>query len=60
MSTNFKLRLIDEWGRFDQSIVDAAIAASGTVISALVAVERGTQHFFTVFLRNCKIWYFCV
>src|SRR6218665_3549509 len=37
-----EMRLIDEWGRFDQSIVDAAIAASGAVVSALVAVERGT------------------
>src|SRR6218665_1062302 len=36
--------LIDEWGRFDQSITDAAIATSahGAVISALVSVERGT------------------
>jgi len=34
--------LIDEWGRFDQSIVGAAIASSGAVISALVAMERGT------------------
>ena len=37
-----EMRLIDEWGRFDQAIVDAAIAASGAVVSALVAVERGT------------------
>jgi len=37
-----EMRLIDEWGRFDQSIVDAAIAASGAVIAALVSVERGT------------------
>jgi len=34
--------LIDEWGRYDQSIVDAAIASSGAVVSALVAMERGT------------------
>ena len=33
--------LIDEWGRFDQSIVDA-IAASCAFVSALVSVERGT------------------
>src|SRR6218665_302412 len=37
-----EMRLIDEWGRFDQSIVDAAIAASGAVVSALVFVERST------------------
>src|SRR6218665_2733463 len=37
-----EMPLIDEWGRFDQSIVDAAIAASGVVVSALVSVERGT------------------
>ena len=34
--------LIDEWGRFDRSIVDAAIAASGAVVLALVSAERGT------------------
>src|SRR6218665_1061450 len=38
----FEMRLIDEWERFDQSIVDAAIAASGAVVSALVFVERST------------------
>ena len=37
-----EMRLIDEWGRFDQSIVDSVIAASDAVVSALVAVERGT------------------
>src|SRR6218665_1979618 len=37
-----EMRLIDERGRFDQSIVDAAIAASGAVISALVFVEQAT------------------
>ena len=38
-----KMRLIDERGRFDQSIVDAAIAASGAVVSALdVSVEQST------------------
>ena len=38
-----EMRLIDGWGRFDQSIVDAAIAASGAVVSALdVSVERST------------------
>jgi len=36
------MRLIDEWGHFDQSIVDAGIAASGAVVSVLVSVERGT------------------
>ena len=35
-----EMRLIDDWGRFDQSIVDAAIAASGVVVSALLSVER--------------------
>ena len=34
--------LVDEWRRFDQSIVDAAIASSGAVVSALEAMERGT------------------
>src|SRR6218665_256498 len=33
--------LIDEWRRFDQSIIDAAIASSDAVISALVAMGRG-------------------
>ena len=37
-----EMRLIDEWGHFDQSIVGAAIAASGAVVSARVSVERGT------------------
>ena len=37
-----EMRLSDEWGRFNQSIVGAAIAASGAVVSALVFVERGT------------------
>ena len=37
-----EMRLNDERGRFDQSILDAAIAASGAVVSALVSVERGT------------------
>jgi len=37
-----EMRLIDEWRRFDQSIVDVAIAASGAVVSALVFVKRGT------------------
>src|SRR6218665_1136964 len=37
-----EMRLIDEWGRFDQSIVDAGIAASGAVVSVLVSVQRGT------------------
>src|SRR6218665_3832079 len=37
-----EMRLNDERGRFDQSILDAAIAASGAVVSALVSVERDT------------------
>ena len=37
-----EMRLIDEWRRFDQSIMVAAITASGAVTSALVSVERGT------------------
>ena len=37
-----EMRHIDEWERFDQSIVDVATAASGAVVSALVSVERGT------------------
>ena len=37
-----EIRLIDEWGRFDQSIVDAAIAACCVAVSALVSMERGT------------------
>src|SRR6218665_472659 len=37
-----EMRVIDEWGRFDQSIVDAATAASGAVVSALVSEELGT------------------
>ena len=40
--SELEMRLIDEWGCFDQSIMDTAIAASGAVVSALVAVERGT------------------
>ena len=27
-----EMRLIDEWGRFDQSIVDPATTASGAVV----------------------------
>src|SRR6218665_185986 len=37
-----EMRLIDKRGRFDQPIVDAAILASGVVVSALVSVEQGT------------------
>src|SRR6218665_1931524 len=37
-----EMRLIDEWGRFDQSIVDAAIATSGAV--AISACVRGARH----------------
>ena len=36
------MRVIDEWGLFDLSIVDAATAASGAVVSALVSEEWGT------------------
>ena len=36
------MHLIEKWVRLDQSIVDAAIAASGAVVSALVFVELGT------------------
>jgi len=32
MADELKARLIDEWAQFDQSIVDAAISASGVVI----------------------------
>ena len=39
--TELEMRLIDEWRRFDQSIMDVAIAASGAVVSAFVFVERG-------------------
>src|SRR6218665_3598357 len=37
-----EMRLNDERARFDKSILDAAIAASGAVVSPLVSVERGT------------------
>src|SRR6218665_2459210 len=37
-----EMRLIDEWRCFDQSIVNAAIVASGAVVSALVFVEQAT------------------
>ena len=37
----FEMRLIDELGRLDQSILDAAIAASGASSSACV---RGAGH----------------
>src|SRR6218665_261380 len=37
-----ELEMIDEWGRFDQSIVYAAIAASGAVVLVIVSVERDT------------------
>ena len=40
--SELEMRLIDKWGHFDQSIVDAAIVASGAVVSALVFVKRGT------------------
>src|SRR6218665_1647588 len=36
-----EMRVIDEWGRFDQSIVNSATAASGAVVSALVPEEWG-------------------
>ena len=37
-----EMLLIDEWGRFNQSIVDAAIAASGAVVVS--ACVRGAGH----------------
>src|SRR6218665_1021436 len=37
-----EMSMIDEWGRFDQSIVDAATSASGAVVSALVSEEWDT------------------
>ena len=37
-----EMRVIDDWGHIDQSIVDAATAASGAVVSALVSKEWGT------------------
>ena len=37
------MSVIDEWGRFDQSIVDAATAASGAVVSELC--PRSGAHF---------------
>src|SRR6218665_561410 len=37
-----EMRVINEWERFDQSIVDAATAASGAVVSALVSEKWGT------------------
>src|SRR6218665_2173205 len=42
ISNELEMRVIDEWGLFDQSIVDAATAASGAVVSALVSEEWGT------------------
>ena len=36
------MRLIDDWGRFDQSIGDAAIATSGAVV--ISACIRGAGH----------------
>jgi len=36
------MRLIDDWGRFDQSIVDAAIATSGAVV--ISPCVRGAGH----------------
>ena len=37
-----EMRLIDEWGRFDQLIVYAVITASGAFVSALLSLEQGT------------------
>ena len=47
------MRLIDEWVRFDQSIVNAAID-QWVVVSALVSVERGT-----LWAPNIKFQLFC-
>ena len=41
-NNELEMCLIDECGHFDQSIVDTAMASSGAVVSALVAMERGT------------------
>src|SRR6218665_24382 len=38
IANELEMRVIDECGRLDQSIVDAATAASGAVVSALVSV----------------------
>src|SRR6218665_3137648 len=38
LANELEMHVIDEWGRFDQSIVDAAAATSGAVVSALVSV----------------------
>src|SRR6218665_3358905 len=38
ISNELEMRVIDEWGRFDQSIVDAATETSGAVVSAPVSV----------------------
>ena len=38
-----EMSVIDEWGRFDQSIVDAATVASGAVVSELC--PRSGAHF---------------
>src|SRR6218665_3873992 len=29
-------------------------------VSKLMEIGQSSDRFFTVFLRNCKIWYFCV
>src|SRR6218665_3690270 len=42
IANELEMRVIDEWELFDQSIVDAATAASGAVVSALVSEEWGT------------------
>src|SRR6218665_1897409 len=42
IATELEMRVIDEWGRFDLSIVDSATAANGAVVSALVYEEWGT------------------
>jgi len=46
--------VIDEWGRFDQSIVDAATAASGAVVSALVS-----EKWSTLWAPNIQFQIFC-
>src|SRR6218665_571702 len=41
-ANELEMSVIDERGRFDQSIMDAATAACGTIVSALVSKEWGT------------------
>ena len=54
IANELEMRVIDEWGLFDQSIVDAPTAASGAVVSALVSEEWGTR-----WAPNIKFQLFC-